>query len=212
MPKQRLSFIELHNQLFMQGSNLGNKINAAQKGAKLLLDDERGVVWVYFKGKVSLVPLANVASADAIDISEDLKEALGVQAPGEPQPVGPPAIVRAKRGRPSLNEPAAEFLKGAAPTVPFPDFDPNDQEAALRHRELVRAASANAYRPQPQGPMNDHLIQEARNQAMGLKHTTISRSQVQNAHQVGEVASVTGKKKIMTHAELKAQVAAETKE
>lgn len=211
MPKHRLSFIELHNQFFMQGSNLGNKINAAQKGAALLLDDERGVVWVYFKGKVSFVPLASVASGDAVEVPEDVKEFLGIHTPVESGPQGPPAIARAKRGRPSVNEPAPDFVKGGVPIVPIPDFDPNDLEAAARHRELVRAASANAYRPQPQGALNDHLIQEARNQAMGIKHATISRAQVQTAQQVGETATVTGKKKAISHAELAKQIGSETK-
>jgi len=206
MPKHALSFVELHNQFFMQGSNLGNKINAAQKGAKLLLDDERSVVWVYFKSKVSFIPLASVASADAIEVPQDIKDLLGLnQSIEETKPLGPPAMRR--RGRPPLNEPKPDFGP-----VPYPDFDPNDLEAAARHREKVRAASANAYRPDPQGPMNDHLILEARNAAMGVKQSAVNHAQVQSAHQVGEAASITGKKKVMSHAELKAQVAAEAKE
>lgn len=211
MPKHALSFLDLHNPFFMNGSNLGNKINAAQRGAKLLLDDERQVVWVYFKNKVSFIPLASVASADAVDVPEDVQALLGVPKPEVAQEdiSGPPAVVRARRGRPPLHQPEPQAY-APAPTVPYPDFDPNDIDAAARHRELVRAASANANKPQYAGPQNDDLIQQTRNAAMGMKLQRTA--QVQSAQQVGQTAAVTGKRKVMSHAELAAQVAKEAKE
>lgn len=210
MAKHPLSFMELHNQFFMQGSNLGNKINAAQKGAKLLLDDERQVVWIYFKQKVSFVPLASVASCDAIEIPEDIKESLGLVSPlVEETPVGPPAIARARRGRPPKMEEVEPTQTQATP-VTYPDFDPNDLEAVAHHRELVRAASSHANKASFKGPQNDRLIQETRAIAMGVKlHNT---AQVQTAEQVGQGTGLTGKPKAINHQQLKAQVAQEMKE
>lgn len=177
MPKHALSFVELHNQFFMQGSNLGSKVNAAQRGAKLLLDDERGVVWVLFKGKVSFIPLPSVASADVVEVPGDVQEALGV-IPDPTTSQGPPAVARARREAP-------ETAQAFPIDVPMPHFDPNDADAAAKHRELVRAASANSNRPDNTQAQNDLLIQQARVNAMGIKNHNAS-AQVQNAHQVGD--------------------------
>jgi len=210
MPKHPLSFVALHNQFFMQGSNLGDKINAKQRGAQLLLDDERGVVWVHFKQKVSFIPLASVASADAITIPDDIAIALQLTAaPAVDAPQGPPAVRRG-RGRPPLH-PEPQVIPDPTTGVPVPNFDPNDAEAAARHRELVRAASRAPTLKTGTHAQDDRLIQEARNQAMGLKHPTTSRAQVQNAEQVGATASVAGKPKPISHAQLQAQTAAEAK-
>ena len=112
-----------------------------------------------------------------------------------------------------LNTASEQTTEAITPIqVPYPSFDPNDTEAAARHRELVRAASANSNRAQNAAQQNDFLIQEARNQAMGLKHPTTSKAQVQTAQQVGELAAVTGKPKAISHAAMKAQVAQEMKD
>lgn len=187
MPKHALSFVELHNQLFMNGSNLGNKVNAAQRGAKLWQDDERGVVWVHFKDRVTAIPLASVASSDFIEIPEDIKELLGITQ--EVQPKGPPSV-RAKK----------------VEVIELPAYDPNDHSAEA-HRARVRAASANSNRAQPI-VQNDFLIQEARNHAAGQK----SKAQVSNPTMPKEGVSVSPKPKAISHAQLKAQVAAEAKE
>lgn len=204
MPKHPLSFIELHNPFFMNGTNLGNKVNALQRGASLLLDDERGVVWVHYKSKVSFIPLASIASADAVEVPEDVRMVFGLP---DPASTPPPA----RRGRPPMNKPETQATPTPAPVTPaYPSFDPNDTDAAAKHRELVRAASLNANKPQFNAAQSDDLIQSARMTAMGLKHQ--KTAQVQTAQQVGETASVTGKRKVMSHSELKAQVAKEAKE
>lgn len=187
MSKHAVSFMELHNQLFMQGSNLGNKINAAQRGANLTLDTDLGVVWVQFKSKLSLIPLSNVASADITDPS-----ALGFDDTKTETKTVPAAIARGRKA-------------GLAPE-PDPEFDPNDDAAA--HRARVRAASANAFVPNHTAAQNDLLIQQARGQAMGLK----ASAQVATPTQPKEGASVAGKPKALSHAQLKAQVAAESKQ
>lgn len=207
MPKHPLRFIELHSPFFMQGSNLGTKIDAAQRGAKLILDDERQVVWVRFKGKVSFIPLPSIASADALEVPKDIQDLFEISS-AAPEILATDAPKR--RGRPPA-QPAMPQAPLPSPTqVPYPDFDPNDEQAAAKHREMVRAASANSNRPEFRGPQNDDLIQAARMTAMGLKHQP--SAQVQTAQQVGQTAGVTGKRKVMSHGELKAQVAREAKE
>lgn len=205
MPKHPLSFVELHNPMFMQGSNLGNKINAAQKGAKLFLDDDRDGVWIYFKQKLSFIPLSNVATADMVTIPEDLKETIGLTETlaEEPSPSGPPAIARARRGRPPKDAKIpSNPVTFSQPAVDLDTLSPEERRAA------VRAASANAYRPDATQAQNDHLIQEARAQAQGIKLQ--KTAQVQNAQQVGLAASsVTGKPKPISHAELAALKAKE---
>lgn len=198
MSKHALSFIELHNQLFMQGSNLGNKINASQRQAKLLQDDERGVVWVFYKGRVTSIPLASVASADFVEIPSDIKEALGLSTP-EPTietPMGPPAIARGRRAKVTTEVQAAESI---------PEYDINDNSPEA-HRARVRAASANAFKSTPIA-QNDLLIQQARMAASGSK----SQAQVSNPTQPKEGASVAGKPKALSHAQLRAQMSAEDK-
>lgn len=192
--KHELSFIELHNPFFMQGSNMGTKINAAQKGAKLLLDDTRYGVWIYYKQKVAFVPLASVASIDLTEIPGDVKTALHFEEPKK----------------------AAAAIKHMAPTqpvvpmyqpepVPMPDFDPSDAVAAAAHKSMVRAASMNTHRSAPI-VQNDQLIQEARNTAMGMK--THPTAQASTAHQVGQMTNsgTQGKPKPISHQALKASL------
>lgn len=182
MAKHQLSFIELHNQLFMQGSNLGTKIHAVARGATLNLDTELGIVWVQYKGKLSFIPLSNVASADMVDTG-----AFGFKTTTD-ETTAPAAIARARKAR--LEQEAEE--------------DP--------HRAAVRAASANSNKPNTLEAQNDYLIQEARAQAAGMKHNKaqVSNPTLPTTGNTG--ASVAGKPKAISHAGMKAQVAAEMKE
>ena len=192
--KHELSFVELHNPLFQVGVNLGTKINAKMRNARLIMDDDRQVVWIHFKGKLSAIPMANVSSTDFISIPDDVQEVLGEMV--ETTPVVPAAIARARAA-------------SAVIPVDMP-YDPNDEDAAARHREAVRAASANTFKAVPM--QNDELlIEQSRAAAMGVK---LNRSsQAANAHQVGQVAEEARKagrpRKIMSHAELNAKLAAE---
>jgi hypothetical protein len=177
-----VTFAELHGNLFMQGSNLTSKINAAQRGAKLVLDTELGVIWIKFKGKVSLIPLANTASLDAV-VPEELMVELGFN---EEPLSGPPAV---RRGKQKAQEEWEEPL--------------TDEDA---HRAAVRLASATSNKA-PSIAQTDTLIQETRGKAMGFKD-----AQVSNPTQPTTGASVVGKTKALSHAQLRAQVAQEAKD
>lgn len=188
--KIEVTFLDLHNPLFTQGSNLGNKINVAQKGARAVLDTNTGLIWFLYKGRPTFIPLMNTGSGDPILSSEQHIEIFGEEA--KPALL-PPAIARARR---------EAILTDAL------GFDPND-ESPEAHRARVRAASANSNRPNNQLVQTDDLIQTARASAMGMKLPT---AQVQNAQQVGEHTGVTGKRKAISHQQMKAQVAQEMKE
>ncbi len=196
-----LSYIQLHNTIHMQGTNLGDKINAAQRNAKLYLDLECQTVWIHFKNKITGIPVTSIACYDTITCPDYVQEAIALDTVVVAQaPVGPAFVRKA--------EPSTAQIH-----VPMPTFDPNDDEAAAKHREMVRAASANSNRNVPQGAQNDHLIQEARMQAMGVKMNTL-QSQVSNAQQVGEQAQngTRGKRKASSHEQMQMQVAQEMKE
>jgi hypothetical protein len=90
---------------------------------------------------------------------------------------------------------------GTSETVPQPMFDPEDKQAAEIHRQMVRAASANANKtPQFTAQHEDLLSQQARQNAVAQKsHYTnpVNKETTQSAP------------KIMSHAQLKAKMAAE---
>lgn len=95
MRKIKISFAELHNPLFMQGTNLGTKIIAAQKNAVMTYDFDDQLLIIEFKGKVSLIPSTNVASMDALNASELMEKE---------EVTGHPAVARAKRERTQMDE------------------------------------------------------------------------------------------------------------
>lgn len=190
MPKFELKFLETHNPVFIGGANLGKRLDIKTKKVKLLLDTDVGVVWIFYNSGIDFVPFASIASGSALN-TEDF----GLGEFKEPEPYTTPAIQRARQSAVYI----AETTPAPEP-VPMPTFDPNDLEAAAEHRRKVRAASANANRPEVLSPQNDDLIQKARMTAAGIKHT----AQVQTAQQVGELAKVTGKRKAISHAELNA--------
>lgn len=119
--------MELHNPLFMQGTNLGAKINIVNRPVKLLYDNERHVGVVIFKGKAALIPSSNIASMDVMNLA-DLK--LDEVLPEEEGTKLPPAIARSRR-KSEIN------------------LDVADPEADPEHVRAVREASANAYKAQP---------------------------------------------------------------
>ena len=150
MRKIKISFAELHNPLFMQGSNLGTKIIAAQKNAVMTYDFDDQLLIVEFKGKTSLIPSTNVASMDALMSLEVKEESV----------TGHPAVARSKREKPI-----------------------DDQAQA------ARAASANAFKPTSDAvAQNDALIQQNKQLLGGGNAAT----------------TLTGKPKVMTHAEISA--------
>lgn len=206
-----VSFMSLHSPLFMQGSNLGDKITAAHKNAQFAFDDVSSVIWVHFKNKVTPVPLSNVASFDMADIPGAVKDFFSIGAP----PVIavqslPPTIAAARRGRPPKNHSLPNLqipTTGLGMESFINQIDPNDPEDAAAHRARVRAASANSNRPEP-SIQNDLLVQEARAQAIGMK----TSAQVSNPTKPTEgLTGVSGKPKALSHTQLKKQVAAEMK-
>lgn len=188
MARFELSFIELHNPLFMQGSNLTNKVNAKQRGAILQYDTELAGVIIQFKGKAAIIPAASVASMDLVDISQ-----IGIEAPKEAS--APPAIARARR----------QAKEEQLPEVTA-DYDENDPEAAAAHRAAVRAASANSNRSAPRlETQNDTLIQQSRMVASGAQVSNPTRP-------VEGLTGVSGKPKATNHAQMRAQLAKEAKD
>ena len=146
--------------------------------ARFFLDDTRGVVWIFGKGKWTGIPMASIASFDMVQVPGDITDLVAMPPLAE-EPKGP-AFAR-KRRMFSLAPRTRAGLRRAKRAEP--DFDPNDAEAAAKHRELVRAASANSNKAQFKGPQNDHLIQKAKKDAMGIK--THQTAQVSNAQQGG---------------------------
>lgn len=66
----KVSFVELHNPLFMVGVNLGNKISASTRHARMEFDIERKLLFIEFKGKVAVLPDSNVCSMDLVNPEE----------------------------------------------------------------------------------------------------------------------------------------------
>ena len=192
MPKYQLSFMEVHNPLFMQGSNLGTKIIPAQKNAELAYDDDRSVVWVSFKGKITAIPLSNVASVDFATTPDDILDFFSGTASTVDTAHLPAAIARKKREQ--------EIVQTAE------TFDSAD-ESPEAHRARVRAASANANRVQPIQATSSSLIQESRATALGMK---VSKAQVSDPTR--PKTGTTGRVKPISHAQLNAQMAKEAKE
>ena len=181
MSKIDISFLDLHNPLFMNGVNYGNKIDVKQKGGIVYRDSELQCYVAQFKGRAQIIELANVASAGVTN-SGDLslsKEAL--------ESTAPPAIAKARRNQAQQQETAQVY-------------DPND-ESAEAHRARIRAASAGANRPDPSlRQQDDLLIQESRNAAMGLKHKQPPTAQVSTP-----TSGVQGKAKNLSHAQTKTE-------
>lgn len=187
----------------MSGKNFGTRVDMTS-GAKIVYDREAKEIHISYNGKTSTLSSLSAKNWDYIETPAFIAELFKEEA------VKAPEAPKRGRGRPPMVAPAPIQTTQSYPEVPMPDFDPNDLEAAAKHRALVRAASANSNKPEFRGPQNDDLIQAARTTAMGLKHQ--KTAQVQTAQQVGELAGVSGKRKVMSHAELRAQVAKEAKE
>jgi hypothetical protein len=183
MARLELSFLNVVIPQFMHGRNLGTKISASPQ-IKMHRDEVSGEVTICINGKVSGIGAANVACYDYKELSDELK-----------------ALYSLEEGNLPL------IARAALSAAPEPVYDPND-ESPEAHRARVRAASALANKPTPV-VNNDFLIQESRNAAMGLKPGRTA--QVQTAQEVGNLAGVTGKRKPISHQELKAQVKAEEK-
>jgi hypothetical protein len=97
------------------------------------------------------------------------------------------------------------------PQMSIPSEDGNsipmsdEAQAAMQHRKEVRERSANSNKAPSMQETNNSLIQASRNAALGMKHP-----QIDNPTKPAQ--GQTGKNKIMSHAQLKAQIAQEAKD
>jgi hypothetical protein len=67
MSKIQLSFAELHNGLFLAGTNHGTKLQITKNNVQLVYDDEAQTLFVKFKNAIAIVPNSNVASMTPIN-------------------------------------------------------------------------------------------------------------------------------------------------
>lgn len=153
MTKIALSFVSLHNPLFMQGVNLGQRINTHMKSVKLDFDVEKKLLYIQFKGKVCLVPDSNVESMDVIDPAQ-----LGIEI---------------------TPDPIAAMPQG--PVTGIPRVDSVQSKLIEQNRALLAGGKPSAQVSDPTRPVEG-------------------------------MTGVTGKRKIISHAELKQQMAAEKNE
>ncbi len=199
MEKNKVTCITFHNPFNMGGVNFGNKIDTAvRKDIEMIDDIGRNRVWIKFKGITTFVPDSNIVAGSVQTIPADI-QAMFEPTESEEIQAGPPAVARSRRTKAEME--AARVHDEAAA------FDPNDTSPEA-HRARVRAASANAHKPDGVHAQNDLLIQEARNAAAGVKF----KAQVSNPTQPAQGASVVGKTKALTHAQMRAQVAKEAAE
>jgi len=136
MRKIKISFAELHNPLFMQGTNLGTKIIAAQKNAVLTYDFDDQLLMIEFKGKISLVPSTNVASMDALNASELMEKE---------EITGHPAVARSKREKPMDAQVQAAREASANAFKPGSDVNVVSQSDALiqQNKQIMGGAKGN---------------------------------------------------------------------
>ena len=62
-----LKYLQLHNPLFLAGTNLGNKLDISKRPIKLIYDREHQEVLVYFNDQVSIIPVPAVSDMIPVD-------------------------------------------------------------------------------------------------------------------------------------------------
>ena len=199
--KHSVSFIQLLEPMFMSATNLGQKINCAQRGIRIYWEDSNNTFGAYFKGRFAGIGAGNVCSFDLENIPTDAIEFFKISA--EKTAVAEIALVAKKRGRP--------FTKVSPPVdapVLQPPSDPNDTEASARYRESVRQASANANIATHD--LTESAITDSRLNAMGIKPNR-TNAQVGNAGDVAKQVNGKSAPKYMTHGDLAKKIAAESK-
>lgn len=193
-----LSFVEVIQPFFMNGKNMGNKIHANTIGCKMMKHAETKEIEVFYKGKVSTIGHGNVCSSDYKEVPDEVKALFGIDATVVEEFVNP------KARKPE----AMNMSAGYASQMYSPD-----DESPEAHRARVRAASANSNKAIPVGPQNDTLIQQARMEAMGIKHGQVSVPSMPTEGQTGvPPVAIKGKPKAISHQAMKAQVAQEMKD
>lgn len=82
-----LEFAELHNPLFLAGTNLQMKLDPAKRqGLVLVYDRAEKELLVYYNNKVAIIPSSNVSSMTPVN-SAILGAAVAVPAPVAAKPV-----------------------------------------------------------------------------------------------------------------------------
>lgn len=115
--KIELEFAELHNPLFLNGTNLGMKLTPALKGGlKIAYDRTEKELLVQFNGKTAIVPVSNVSSMTPV--------AKAAQAPVEqPKSIQQPTSIEQEmdfKASVERQKMEAMKLKQAAPLKAMP--------------------------------------------------------------------------------------------
>ena len=100
--KINLKFAELHNCLFLAGTNLQMKLDPSKRPLQLVYDRDEKELLVYFNNEVAIVPSSNVSSMTPINPA-DVGHAVITSA--QPVPCAPttkPNLSRAANGAPAL--------------------------------------------------------------------------------------------------------------
>jgi hypothetical protein len=71
MSKIALSYAELHNPLFLSGTNHGQKLQQGAKGIDLQYDRKEKELLVLFNGKLAIIPSSNVASMTLLELPKE---------------------------------------------------------------------------------------------------------------------------------------------
>ena len=84
MSKIDLTFVHLHNPLFLAGTNFGEKLDPSSskgKGLKLTYDRAEKELVVEYKNQVALIPTSNIATMTVTNPAD-----IGITLPGKPEP------------------------------------------------------------------------------------------------------------------------------
>ncbi len=96
MAKIDIKFAELHSPLFLVGTNHGLKLHNGNKGMALVYDDEKDMLYVFYKEQVALVKsYASLTPEKTADIKMEVPKAKPVASIVNPD-AAPKARVKAQ--------------------------------------------------------------------------------------------------------------------
>ena len=106
-------YVEFHSPIFMQGTNLGNKLNVKHRPMVLIHDREDKIIYVYFKDKMAAMPDSNVVSWDYAQVADcpipaDVLKSFGIGAKAEEVKRGPGRPPKAEADKYTVNPAALE--------------------------------------------------------------------------------------------------------
>lgn len=100
-----IKFAQLHDTLFLAGTNHGQKLDIARRDIKLTFDEEQKRLIVEFKQEVALVPETNISNMIPADSKPFI---INIAALSEEKPLRPTATLEMeaethkRRGRPPM--------------------------------------------------------------------------------------------------------------